>query len=35
MGEYSDYSIIGFFGRAGKYLDSIGPLLAPVVKQDS
>ena len=32
MGQYGDYSIIGFFGRAGKYLDSIGPLLAPVVK---
>ena len=28
MGQYGDYSIIGFFGRAGKYLDSIGPLLA-------
>ena len=25
--RYGDYSIIGFFGRAGKYLDSIGPLL--------
>ena len=25
--KFGDYSIIGFFGRAGKYLDSIGPLL--------
>ena len=27
-GDYGNYRIIGFFGRAGKYLDSIGPLLA-------
>ncbi|HXM01380.1 MAG TPA: jacalin-like lectin [Chthoniobacterales bacterium] len=27
MGRLGDYSVIGFFGRAGKYLDSIGPLL--------
>jgi hypothetical protein len=26
--DYGEYSIIGFFGRAGKYLDSIGPLIA-------
>lgn len=25
--DYCEYSIIGFFGRAGKYLDSIGPLI--------
>jgi hypothetical protein len=24
--QIRDYSIVGFFGRAGKYLDSIGPL---------
>jgi hypothetical protein len=28
MSQFGDYSVIGFFGRAGKYLDSIGPLLA-------
>jgi hypothetical protein len=27
MGQFGDYNVIGFFGRAGKYLDSIGPLL--------
>jgi Jacalin-like lectin domain len=26
-GEFRDCSIVGFFGRAGKYLDSIGPLV--------
>jgi hypothetical protein len=26
--DRDDYRIIGFFGRAGKYLDSIGPLIA-------
>lgn len=26
--HYGDSSIIGFFGRAGKYLDSIGPLIS-------
>jgi hypothetical protein len=28
QGKSTDYHIIGFFGRSGKYLDSIGPLLA-------
>jgi Jacalin-like lectin domain len=28
--DYGDYSIIGFFGRACKYLDSIGPLMIKV-----
>jgi hypothetical protein len=27
QGKSGDYHIIGFFGRSGKYLDSIGPLL--------
>ena len=29
-GEFRDYSIVGFFGRAGKYLDSIGPLVRTI-----
>jgi hypothetical protein len=27
-GQFGDHCIIGFFGRSGKYLDSIGALLA-------
>jgi Jacalin-like lectin domain len=26
--DHCEYSVIGLFGRAGKYLDSIGPLIA-------